>query len=197
PVRQRAALSLLASEVLSADSFDFPPAFLRNLTASVTDMQDAEELGRPMPPLDVPIDQQVLKLQKAVLDRLMSPLTAQRLLNNESKVDEQSHALRLPELYRTLHAAVWSELRNGHDIPLARRNLQREYVTLVGNALIKPLAAMPADARALLRAEAKTLRGELAAARPRGRSEEVSAHIAEMLATLDEALKAPIVRQGV
>lgn len=197
PARQRAALALVAQDVLSAGSFAFPPSFLRKLTASVTDMRDAAELGRPLPPLDVPIDEQVLKLQQAVLDRLMSPLVAQRLLNNESKVDAKDDALRLPELYRTLHAAVWSELRSDADIPLARRNLQREYVTLVATALLKRSSAMPADARALLRVEARRLRGELAAAPVARRSAEVRAHVTEMQATLDEALKAPILREGV
>jgi hypothetical protein len=159
-------------------------------------MEDAQELGRPVPPLDLPVDQQVLSLQRAVLDRLMSPVVAQRLLNNESKVDDPREALRLPDLYATLHAAVWSELRTGKDIPLPRRNLQREYVTLVANALIRPAQSMPADARALLRADAKRLRAELAAAQSRKWSREGQAHIADMLAMLDEAQKAPIVRQG-
>ncbi len=57
---------------------------------------------------------------------------------------------------------------------------------------------MPTDARAQLRADAKRLRTELAAAQARnGYSPEARAHLAEALAMLDEALKAPIVRQGV
>jgi hypothetical protein len=57
---------------------------------------------------------------------------------------------------------------------------------------------MPADARALLRADARTLRNELAQAqRKPGYSPEAKAHLAETLATLDEALKAPLIRQGV
>jgi len=57
---------------------------------------------------------------------------------------------------------------------------------------------MPADARALLRADAKALRGEIAAAQAKpGYSLEAKAHLAETLSTLDEALKAPLVRQGV
>ncbi len=31
------------------------------MTVSVSDMEDAEELGRPVPPLDLPVDQQVLR----------------------------------------------------------------------------------------------------------------------------------------
>jgi hypothetical protein len=55
---------------------------------------------------------------------------------------------------------------------------------------------MPADARALMRADATRLRGELAAAAKRNKvSVEAKAHIAESLALLDEALKAPIMKQ--
>jgi uncharacterized coiled-coil DUF342 family protein len=57
---------------------------------------------------------------------------------------------------------------------------------------------MPADARALLRDEAKSLHRDIAAAQAKpGYSKEARAHLAEMLAQLDEALKAPIVRQGI
>jgi hypothetical protein len=195
--KQRAALSLLTREVLSADSFDFPPAFLRKMTISTFDIDDAQELGRPAPPLDLSIDQQVLSLQRGVLDTLMSPPIAQRLLNNAAKVDDPKSALKLSELYGTLHDAVWSELKSGKDITLFRRNLQREYVTRVADALLRPSNSMPADARALLRQDASKLRGELVRASTRGMSAEAKAHVAEMATMLDEAQKAPVVRQGV
>ena len=55
---------------------------------------------------------------------------------------------------------------------------------------------MPADARALLRADATRLRAEMASMQKRPRlSEETQAHLAESIATLDEALKAPLMRQ--
>ena len=64
--------------------------------------------------------------------------------------------------------------------------------------LLRPAASMPADARALMRADAKTLRAEVAAAQGRrAYSIEARAHLAETLALLDEALKAPLVRQSV
>ncbi|MEO8627984.1 MAG: zinc-dependent metalloprotease, partial [Betaproteobacteria bacterium] len=105
--KQRAALDMLATQVLSAESFNFPPAFLRRMAVSAFDIADAQELGRPMPPFDLSIDQQVLGLQRGVLDALMSPSIAQRLLNNAAKVDDPATALKLSELYSTLHAAVW------------------------------------------------------------------------------------------
>jgi hypothetical protein len=195
--KQHAALDMLASEVLSADSFDFPPSFLRKITVSTFDIEDAQELGRPAPPLDLSIDQQVLGLQRGVLDTLLGAPVAQRLLNNAAKVDDPKQALKLSDLYTTLHNAVWSELRTGRDITLFRRNLQREYATRVANALVRPSGSMPADARALLRVDATRLRAELAAARTPRMSAEAKAHIAEMAAMLDEAQKAPLVRQAV
>jgi hypothetical protein len=195
--KQRAALDMLATEVLSADSFSFSPAFLRRMTVSTFDIEDAQELGRPAPPLDLSIDQQVLTLQRGVLDTLMSASIAQRLLNNATKVDDPSQALKLSELYATLHDAVWSEIRTGKDISLFRRNLQREYATRVANALLRPAGTMPADARALLRVDAIRLRSELGKAQTRHLSAEAKAHIAEMASLLDEAQKAPIVRQAV
>jgi hypothetical protein len=195
--KQRAALDMLAKEVLSADSFDFPPSFLRKMTISTFDIDDAQELGRPAPPLDLSIDQQVLSLQRGVLDTLMSPPIAQRMLNNAAKVDDPKEALGLAELYQTLHKAVWSELATGKDITLFRRNLQREYATRVANALVRPTGTMPADARALLRVDAQRLAHELKAAPTRRMSAEAKAHVAEMAAMLDEAQKAPLVRQAI
>jgi len=78
-----------------------------------------------------------------------------------------------------------------------RRNLQREYATHVANALVRPTQSMPADARALLRVDVTKLRAELARASSRQFSAEAKAHIAEMAALLDEAQKAPLVRQAV
>ncbi len=90
--RQRAALKMLATEVFSADSFRFSPAFLRSMAhRRPSDIDDAEELGRPVPSVDVPIDQQVLGAAAAVLSQLMGDtVIAQRLLNNEAKVDDPS-----------------------------------------------------------------------------------------------------------
>jgi hypothetical protein len=196
--KQRQALRLITDEVFSADSFRFPPSFLRRMSVSTFDMDDAAETGKAVPQVDVAIDQQVLAMQRSVLAQLMSDTVAQRLLNNESKVDNPSQALRLSELYGTLHAAIWSELRTGRDIPLFRRNLQREHAARIATALVRPASTMPADARALMRADARALRDELARAQGRpGFSPEARAHLAETQATLDEALKAPLMRQGV
>jgi len=194
--KQRAALNLLATTVFAADGFRFAPGFLSKLAITDSDIDDARVMGRSIPTVDVAVDQQVLNVQRSVLAPLLGPEVAQRLLNNELKVRDRSEALTAAELYSTLHRAIFSELATGEDIPLVRRNLQREYVSRVAMTIIRPAPTMPADARALLRADANKLRGELAAAQKRTRSSpETRAHVAESLAALDEVLKAPLVRQ--
>ncbi len=196
--KQRAALALLADTIFAADSFRFPPAFLSRLSLSDYDIDDVLDMGGTAPPVDLPVDQQVLAVHAAVLGPLLGPDVAQRLLNNELKVSDPAQALRLAELYTTLRRTIFSELRSGQDIALLRRNLQRDYVTRVSTVLLRPVATMPADARALLRAEAIALRTELTAMQKRPKlSVETAAHVGETLATLDEALKAPMLRQGV
>ena len=195
--KQRAALNLLAETVFAADSFRFQPAFLSKLAISDREIDDAKELGRSVPTVDVAVDQQVLAVQRAVLGPLLGPEVAQRLLNNELKVSTPKAALRLADLYAALHVAIFSELKSGQDIPLIRRNLQREYVARVAGVIVHPVPSMPADARALLRADAVALRDELAAMQKRPRtSAETRAHVADSLAFLDEALKAPMMRQA-
>ena len=74
-------------------------------------------------------------------------------------------------------------------------NLQREYIAHITRQVLRPVLGMPADARAIARADAKSLRREMAAAMGRpGYSAEARAHLAESIETLDEALKAPLVR---
>lgn len=195
--KQRAALDLLATTIFAADGFRFSPAFLSRLAISDIDIDDAQEMGRAAPSVDVAVDLQVLELQRAVLGPLMGPEIAQRLLNNGLKVADRADALTLAELYGTLHKAIFSELPAGQDVPLLRRNLQRDYVARVALVLVRPAPNMPADARALLRADAVKLRGEIAtAAKRRHLSVETRAHYAESLATLDEALRAPLLRQA-
>ncbi|MBK6805599.1 MAG: zinc-dependent metalloprotease [Betaproteobacteria bacterium] len=195
--KQRDALKLIETGVFAADSFRFKPEFLRSLSVDFLDRGDSFGTGLAPTTFDFSLPAQVLAAQKAVLDRVMSETVAQRVLDAEGKVDRPGDAVQLAEIYASLHRAIWSELRTGRDIPLIRRNLQREHATRLATALLKPSGSMPADARALLRADAKALRAEIAAAAGRpGLSPAAAAHLAEALSTLDEALKAPLVRSA-
>jgi hypothetical protein len=78
-----------------------------------------------------------------------------------------------------------------------RRNLQREHLRRVATALLRPSGSTPADARALHRMDAQALAAEIRAAQSKPNfSKETKAHLAESLNTLDEALKAPMLRVG-
>ncbi|MEJ7669392.1 MAG: zinc-dependent metalloprotease [Casimicrobiaceae bacterium] len=191
PDKQRAALKLLADGIFSTDSFKFEPEFMQRMGVDYLQVQ------WPNVNPDFSLIQRVLALQSGALAKLMNDTTASRLLDSEVKTRPDAKAFRLSELYTTLHSAIWSELKTGRDIDLFRRNLQREHANRVASALLRSAATMPADARALLRVEAKTLRTEIAAAQKRSSySPEAKAHLVEALATLDEALRAPLVRQS-
>jgi len=64
----------------------------------------------------------------------------------------------------------------------------------VVNALVKPAATMPADARSLQRMNARQLQVKLRGALDKPASKETRAHLAESLDWVTEALKAPLQR---
>jgi hypothetical protein len=196
--RQRDALKIIETGLFSADSFRFKPEFMRRMQVDYLDRNDIYDVGLMTPGMDYSLSGQVLAVQRNVLGQLMSDASAQRILDSEVKLDDPRTGFRLSELYDSLHRAIWSELKSGRDITPLRRNLQREYLSRVANTLIRPSPTTPYDARALMRQDARVLRDELDAAQTRAVwSKEVRAHLAECASTLDEALKAPLQRQGV
>jgi Met-zincin/Domain of unknown function (DUF5117)/Domain of unknown function (DUF5118) len=190
--KQREALQLVTDGLFKVDSFKFKPEFVSRLAI------DHFERGRggSFNP-DVSIANSVMNLQRGVMDILYADSTAQRLLDSQDKVSNAAGAMKLSEVYDTLQNAIWSELRAGGDINLMRRNLQREHIKRLTNALTKSAATTPADARSLMRREAVQLQGQIRGALGKAMSVEAKAHLEESLNTLSEALKAPLQRTGV
>ncbi len=140
----------------------------------------------------------MLALQIAVLNQLLSDTVMSRLLDSEIKVDSAAQMLTLGELFDTLRGSIWSELRSGGSIPGPRRDLQREHLRRIATVLTRPAPGTPADASALLRTEAGKLAAQIRSAATNGsRDRETRAHLAEAAGLLDEALKAPLIRQGI
>jgi hypothetical protein len=186
--RQRAALTLITRDFFKADSFHFSPEFLGRI--------GIDHFDRPANPI-LSIGDAVLNVQRAILDHLMSEVVAARLLDSQDKVADGNRVLRLSELHDTLQAAIWSEAKSGAETTTLRRNLQREHLRRVVNALLRPAPAMPADAASLLRANSLQLAAELRVAQAKpGLSRETRAHFARSLNALEEALKAPLQRSG-
>jgi hypothetical protein len=194
PEKQRGALKLIADGLLSVDSFRLRPEFVRRLTVDQFD-RGREDAGLSAISPDISLSDRMLGVQKALLDQLLSDTVASRIEESAYRQSRSSDAFHLSELYDTLQNAVWSELKTGRDITPFRRNLQREYLRRIATTIVHPSPSEHADARALQRAGAKQLLAQLRAAESRASfSKEVRAHLAECENTLDEALKAPMLR---
>ena len=128
----------------------------------------------------------------------MGPVVARRVLVNAEMAARRSDALSLSELYSALQLAIWSEARKRSEATVLRRNLQREHLRRLTASILGSSSGYPADARSLMRQDARQLRDWLvAAAAAPGLSAETRAHYAEAAETLGEALKAPLFRSGV
>ena len=196
PAKQRAALELIATGVFSADSFRFKPDFIRSMGINYLSMDGPWQASRLNP--DFSLRGRVLALQTGVLNQLMSDTVLARMLDSEVKVSQPGDALTLNELFTVLRVSIWSELKTGGSIPGPRRDLQREHLRRIATVLTRPSPGTPADAAALFRAEAKLMSAQIKAAASTGNRDAVTrAHLVESAGTLDEALKAPLVRQGV
>ncbi|MBC7939245.1 MAG: zinc-dependent metalloprotease [Chitinophagaceae bacterium] len=197
---QRAALQLVAAELFSSASFKFEPALMSRLGV------DHFERSASGSGVDYSLPTAVLTLQRPALDTLMSDSLAARLADAESKVTDPRSLVSFAEVQQRLSDAVWSELapaktNAGGEIDSLRRNLQREHLRRLASALVRPGAAAAADVRPVMRQAALQLQARLKLALdgPAGRTRSalVRAHLEDSLATLSDALKAPLAKQGV
>lgn len=197
--RQREALALITDGLFRASSFKVSPELMRRLAINRLEVEaqlDAFSPALPGAPL-VPIADMILAAQRDVLNRLMSPVVASQLMTSTVQAAGPAELLSIAELYGTLQNSIWEEARKGSNADLIRRNVQREHLRKLTTAITAPAQAMPADARALMRAQARRLRDQLAVAqRARGLDAEMRAHFAESHEALNEALKATMVRSS-
>jgi hypothetical protein len=182
--RQREALTLLREGVFSARSFQYPAGLLNRLATSRLVSFDYDPMYR--------LQDRVVALQGMVLDHLLGPVVAARLLDLEPRYASAGDALPLSELHQGLRASVWSELRDGGDIPALRRALQGAHLAHLLRMVLRPLPGTPPDARALARADLRALEGPLRARLRRPASPQVQAHLQESLAQVAEALRASL-----
>jgi len=192
---QRAALDILATGFLSADSFKLSATLQRKLTVDYQERTDAVFQGESAASTDFSLASQVIELQRGVINQLLSDSVASRLLDSEQKSPKDS--MHLMELYGRLDKSVWSELVTGADIPELRRELQREHVNRVANMLLRPSSLSRADARSLVRSQAQSLLVRINSASKRnGLGPEARAHLQDSADTLSQALAAKLQRAG-
>ena len=196
---QRLALQTLLGEVFASNSFRFDPQFISRLGF---DQLSRLASNRFIPQTDFSLPGAVLAVQRPVLDTLMADSLAARIADAEPKVADPKALLSYAEIQSRLSTAVWSELKGTaaapRDIDSLRRNLQREHLKRLAGGVIRAGSPAAADVRSVHRQAAMALDVELkrALAQP-GWSEMARAHLADSQATLAEALKATLSKQGV
>ncbi len=192
--RQREALELLARGLFSDDSFRFDPGFMSRLGVDLLDRGIDESDVRDV---DFNLSSAVLGIQRAALDQLMSDGVAARMASAQYKVADASTVLSPSELQSRLASAIWSELKTGSAVDGLRRSLQREHLRRIAGALVRPDSTVAPDLRGVLRQVALGLQSDLQRALHNPRLDPATkAHLDESLATVTEALKAPLIQQG-
>ncbi len=195
---QREALDLMARAVLAADGLSLTPALQRRLAPDYLDRADF--IGDAT---DFAVPQRLLDLQRALLNFLMSDGLAARVLDSANKIDKPGEAFQLTEIYQRLADDVWSELGKGGALGSAisqpRRELQRSHVNRLAAALLRPSPFARADARGLVRVQARALLVRLESAASRGgkaADSDTRVHLADSIDTLRQALAATVQRQS-
>jgi hypothetical protein len=190
---QRAALKLLTDQVLAVDAFVLPAALQRRLAPDFLEFSWSGPTGA-----DAPLGSALTAIRASLLSQLMSDGVAQRLLDSRDKLDRPGDALSLAEVYEGVRLAVWRELDGRNDISAPGRDLQREHVNRIAGILLRPSALTRADARSLMRSNARSLLARIDAAKARkGLSPESRAHLEDSAQTLRQALQASLQRVGV
>ncbi|MBN2021207.1 MAG: zinc-dependent metalloprotease [Pirellulales bacterium] len=154
--RQREALKLLETEVFGEKAYDFPPELYNYLAGSHWWHWGSDIPGRP----DYPAHDVILSAQDAVLSRLLSPLTLQRLADSELKVPSGEDAFTTAELLERLTKAMYAEVdkiaKSGKGeytnrkpaIKPLRRALQRQFLQRVCDIALGHTGA-PEDCEAI------------------------------------------------
>ena len=187
--KQREALALITKDFLGADSFRFKPELIARLATDRLERLESQSS------LQTSVASLVANVQRGILDHVYSPVVATRLAEVGMKVNDPKETLDLADVYETIQNAIWSEAKTGQETSLIRRNLQREQLRRITDVLVKPAGPWPADARSIMRDNARQLASllEKSLAKP-GLSKTTRAHYADALDALNSTLKASMQR---
>ena len=189
--KQEAALAFVIDQAFAAEPFGIPASSLRDLGARAWAHWGIEPTfdGR----VDYPYAEEVLRIQRAVLDGLTDPYRLAAIRDAEIKYGA-AQILPLPQLFSRLSEAVWKEewAAPGRDVPTLRRGLQRAWLDRLTLLLVKPPEHMPADARALARRELRDVHDRLTKrlAPPAKLDTYTLAHLEDVKERIEKALAA-------
>jgi hypothetical protein len=201
---QRQALALLSEQFLSSRALNIPPKLQRQLAPDYFERIEAfQDPTAIAPSTDFSVADQLVQLQRNVLNVLMSDTLAERLLDNIDKTrDREAKPLTVRELHRTLREAIWSPAtpsatkaqrkNNTMDAAPWQRNLQREHVNRLSMQVLR--GGSRADVRAQFRHQAQLLVAQLQKPLNRDNDSTDEAHRRDCLETLQRALSASVQR---
>jgi hypothetical protein len=208
--KQREALKFLQENVLTEKPFQFPPELLRKL-ASDRWMHWGNEGA--MSSVEFPLHQNVLAIQRVVLNHCFNPSVLVRVQNNSLEAKSDEKPLQMSEIFRTLTDGIWSDLAPPADgkkevqSSIIRRNLQREYVKKLSDLvlgkrpttfsiqfLFSGMPATPADARSLARMHLREINNRIDASvkRKDAVDDATRAHLEECQERIAKVLSASI-----
>ncbi|MEQ8239280.1 MAG: zinc-dependent metalloprotease [Cyclobacteriaceae bacterium] len=126
------------------------------------------------------------RIQTGMLKRVMDGERLMRLVENEAL--NGSDAYSVSSLYDDLRKGIFSELRSGKAIDTYRRNLQKNYISAVGELInTKEEAYQNSDIPSVSRANLVSLRSEIS--RGLARQSGISYnHLKDCISRIDEAL---------
>jgi hypothetical protein len=155
----------------------------RQVFATPTWLIDAEILNRIEASGNV---KRIGTIQSRALDRVLSDSRLLRMIDNEAM--NGSAAYTVSELMADLEKGIWSELKNGKEIDLYRRNLQKAYVAQLGEVLNAEKSTVSnSDVPSIIRASLEGLKSSVKAgiSKQSGVSKD---HLKDILKRIDEVL---------
>lgn len=110
---------------------------------------------------DVPLAEDIARLQDGVLKEMFSPQVLARIADGPAETSDRN-PMQLADLFTWTHDAAFSEFRGRFPRAIApqRRTLQQHYAALLATLANAPPAGTPDDARALARAQLAYIEAE-------------------------------------
>jgi hypothetical protein len=209
-VKQREALEFLNTYAFSAKAFQLSPSLMNKLAIERNPGLDPAYFA--VTRIDYPWHDNVLNVQRAVLSRLLHPVTLARIQDNELRFGAEQKPFKMAELFSSLNGSIWTELDgDATEITSLRRNLQREYLKQLVRLTLRQTPNLPAgaggpaaaaalpppeDATTLARYSLTRLQTKIRAklAGKAALDQTTRAHLQESQARIDAALAAQMAR---
>ncbi len=188
-VDQKRAVDFLNKYIFAADAFDLPAQLLNKLQPE--NLEDFEGTAWRMQQFDYPIHQMVLAQQRQALDKLYSPMTVGRLLNDEPLFAPGEPKYTMIDMFTDIRKGIWAEVIKPANVNSFRRQLQLVHLGDLIDIYLSGSRQYPADARSLAANDLDLIESasNRALVTP-GLNDMTRAHLKEVLRQIASAKKA-------